>query len=429
LITKQKRLGWIAEYVIYRCLETGFRLLPVSLCYRIGMVLGRWSFQLLPKRRTAVIRNLTIAYGDKLEKSEIITLAKEVFSCNGGNLISVIKTATMSREAIEACVEIEGGEQIETFAKENDGCILILPHMGNWEIGARLNEITYGDRLSGALYRPLNNPLMDNLVKQRRESSKTSLFARSHGVSAPLKLIRKKGVLGILADQRAGKAGIITPFFGRLTSFAPPPEIYKKRTACGLMSLSIETISPGRWKAIYKVEACKKTDISTADVAVIIENLMDVSPKDCFWMQDRWRLEKKPLMLQGKQPIQYPRVLHSSTIKKHSFAIYLEAIPENDRPVIERLALHRPDIQLHVYTPAEQVLEHCNMHQAPALDSPEFEDFLSNALCKSFLDLLLLPQSYQAPEREACLTRIYPFDPARLAASLEALGLPESPYA
>ena len=193
MAAKKKTLLWKIEYFIFLALETLFRAIPVSVCYRIGSTLGSLSYHLVKKRRLAVIRNITIAYAGELDKKGVIALSKQIFACNGGNLVASIKTATMSLTAIKKCVTIEGGDIIERFTKENNGLIIILPHMGNWEIGIRMNEITYGDRESGAMYRPLNNPYLDALVKKRRQHSKAHLFSRKDGMTAPLHLIRKQG--------------------------------------------------------------------------------------------------------------------------------------------------------------------------------------------------------------------------------------------
>lgn len=414
--------------MIYRCLETTFGLIPISLCYRLGQWIGTLSYYIASNRRASVLRNLTIAYADQLSQEEINQLAKDVFATNGGNLLSSVKSATMSKNAVQKCVTIEGGEILEQFAKENNGAILVLPHMGNWEVGARLNELTYGDRSSGAMYRPLNNPYIDNLVKRRREASGTQLFARKDSMPDALQLIRDGGILGILADQRAGKAGIITPFFGRLTSFAPLPDIYKRRTKCGIISLSIESVSPGHWKATYKAEATKETKLNTADIAGIIERLMNVSPADCFWMQDRWKLERKPLRLLGKLPIQQGLLSHSK-IKVSLFAIYIETFQSEFTPTLQLLASSRPDLQLVIFSPQPFSAEgNWKLQDCPAIDdSSKFSSFIQRELNQQFYDLLLVPSNTPSSSLTNLSVQHYLYDPAAMESSLHSLGLPSEP--
>ena len=198
---KNKKWSWLAEYAAYRSLEFFFRFIPVSICFRFGELLGLLAFRLIAKRRKAVLRNLRIAFGDQQSKQELEKLAIDVFKCTSGNLVASIKTATMSVESLRKCLTIEGAENVEKFVKENDGGIYLLPHMGNWEVCARLNELVYPELPNGGMYRPLDNPYIDKVVKNRREFSGTSLYARNDGMAAPLQLIRDKGFLGILAGK------------------------------------------------------------------------------------------------------------------------------------------------------------------------------------------------------------------------------------
>ncbi len=425
----KKTLLWKIEYFIFLAIETFFRIIPVSLCYRIGSLLGSLSYYFVKKRRLAVIRNLTIAYANQLDQNEVISLSKQIFACNGGNLIASIKTATMSLASIEKCVIIEGGDAIERFAQENNGAIIILPHMGNWEIGVRISAITYAGIESGAMYRPLNNPYLDALVKKRRQHSKSKLFSRNDGMIAPLQLIRQGGALGILADQRVKKGGVITPFFGRLTPFAPLPEIYKKRTKCGILSLSIQTLSPGKWKLIYTEEATKDETFTTAMVASSIERLMRLSPQDCFWMQDRWRLNKKPLLLIGKQPIQYASE-QSGIEHKYHLAIYLETVSSSHISALTRLAVHRTDIHLLILSPSacSELIPNSTFHNCPSLSSESaFLSFFEQLNESAYIDILFHPQ--RGLELPASM-HSHPcyINPESLEQSLIEAGLPEQPY-
>ena len=406
-----------------------FFVLPLRICYILGSWLGLLSGKILSKRRHAVERNLLTAFGDQLSPEELKQLSKDVFRRNGGNLFASIKTATMSLDAVKKCLIIEGADQLQQFVKENDGAIIILPHMGNWEVGVRLNEIVYGDLSSGGMYRPLNNPYLDSLMKKRRQLSGSKLFARNDGMAAPLQLIRDPGVLGILADQRVGKAGQLTPFFGRLTSFSPLPQIYKRRTKCALISLAIITEAPGKWRIKYTLEADKSSEINTGDVAHIIEKLMRLSPADCFWVQDRWKLETKPLFLAGKSPIIQP-LLANSSFKKQQLGIYIDEIDPEQEPALKTLAEHRPDIELTIYSPNpnEYSSDTLNIVQCPTRnDSEAVVKFFVERHNSIFTFLLLVPSKATFAPLEELHTSIHQLDYQNLAQSLHDAGLPLQP--
>lgn len=432
MANKDKKWGWIAEYVAYSLIVFLFRFIPVSVCYRAGELLGILMPKLMPKRKRSVFRNLRIAFGKEKSKAELEELMNEVFKCTSGNLLASVKTATMSVKALKKCLTIEGADEVEKYVRENDGGIYLLPHMGNWEVCARLNEIVYPDLPNGGMYRPLNNPHIDKIVKRRREFSGTSLFARNDGMSAPLQLIRKPGFLGILADQRVGKPGQVTPFFGRLTSFSPLPQIFKKRTKCCIVGIAVITTAPGKWTVRYTLEADKQTDLNTGDVAAIMEKLMRMSPKDCFWLQDRWRMENKPLALLGKTPVIKP-LIYDHVIKKQNYAIYLDKVDDSIKKVLEQLQQHRTDIQLisfiaddsNITSPPTQ-----NFTACPSIaDSAKFLEFMKENDETQYVDLIIVPNTFDKSIEHELLTRICPVDYSDLEASVKALGLPEKAIA
>lgn len=427
--TLLQRLSWAIEYLVFRVIEQVLRLLPLSWCYRLGQLGGLILFYLVKNRREAVVRNLNIAHGDKLTPTQIYPLAKKVFSANGANLVSSVRTATMSKQQIEKCLEIEGAELLDTFLQENNGAILILSHMGNWEVAARLNEICHGSAPSAAMYRPLNNIHLDKLVKSRREASNTKLFWRKDSVSDMLRSVRDGGILGILSDQRAGKTGIVVPFFGKLTSFAPLPAIYKKRTKSGLLSLTIKTTQPGKWKVTYTIEADKETPVNTADVANVVERIMSTSTIDCFWLQDRWRLRNKPFKIEGKTPVQHG-LNTSSIVKPTPFALYVENTLDLDLAIIESLEKYRADQKLVIFTSSDTTI---NLPNTPIIKLPsfsrerEFTIELEKHFTNTFYDFILLPTGFKLSLSLPYKCQSFPYNLRDLTSSFKNLGMIDSP--
>lgn len=384
-------------------------------------MLGLLTRLLIKKRKLAVERNLRIAFGESKSDEELLSMSKEVFRRTGGNLLSAIKTATMPIGSIQKHLTIECSEEIRAFLDRNDGGILLLPHMGNWEMITKLAQIVYQDIDPGSMYRPLNNPYIDKLLKNRRENAGTHLFARDDGMAATLQFIRNKGLLSILADQRVGKAGQLTHFFGRLTSFSPLPHIYKKRTQCGIMGLAVITTAPGKWTIRHTFEVEKDTDINTGDVAQIMQRLMEQSPEDCFWLQDRWRLEKKPLKLLGKEPIIQP-MLSSPDFKPQHSGIYIEQVSEEQKSALQALATHRPDFKLICFSPSSINLENIECVVTSRItQTSEFSSYITEQ--HKNLDILFIPKGNE--EVTLPNTLVYPLDYNDLMKSLHIAGLPE----
>lgn len=307
--TGNPNTGDYLTYGIYRITETILRLLPMGAVCIIGSCLGQLAYHLMPRRRAIVMRNLRIVYGDHLDLPKIRALARKTFRHSGLNLIASIPASTMSNDELVERVEIEGLEHYLNAQNQGKGCILLLAHMGNWEILTQLTVLVPEIKALGSLYRPLNNPILDKLVKRRRQSKGAKLYSREDGFTKPITHLKQGGTLGCIADQSAGKHGMMVPFFGKQSSMTNLPALLHRKTQAPIIPLSMCTVAPGKWKVIVQPaievpDAIKKdTYQTTIQCARAYEKLMTQSPADVLWMHNYWRGGKRTaLKARGQIP-------------------------------------------------------------------------------------------------------------------------------
>ena len=83
-----KKLQWGIEYAVYRAGEIGMAILSAEQVFSLGHYLGLLMFHTYRSRRAIVIRNLRMAYGNEMSLEDIKSLAHEVFTRSGSNLLS-----------------------------------------------------------------------------------------------------------------------------------------------------------------------------------------------------------------------------------------------------------------------------------------------------------------------------------------------------
>lgn len=298
-----------SAYAAYRVTEAILRLLPMEVVCIVGSCMGQIAYFLMPLRRAIVTRNLRIAYGKKIPLWQIKSLARKNFRHTGSNLIASIPASVISNEELKQRVEIEGLDNLLKALKQDKGCILLLAHMGNWEILTQLKILVPEIESLGSLYRPLDNPLLNRLIKRRRQSKEAKLFSRDDGFNKPIKHIKAGGTLGCIADQNAGKHGMAVPFFGKLSSMTNLPALLHRKTKAPIIPLSMCMTKKGFWKVVFKPvisisdEAKKDTYQVTLRCAQAYEDLMSESPADVLWMHNYWRGAKRAaLKIRGQIP-------------------------------------------------------------------------------------------------------------------------------
>lgn len=305
---KKKRSIWKskAEYFLFRIVEGAIQLLPPRFADALGVLLGKIAYYLVPSRRRIVERNFRIAW--ELQEDELRHATKLCMETCGANLLGGVRCGKMSDAEIAQCVEIEGAEILQEAARAGKGVIVALAHMGNWEILARLGPLVKPGNKFGAYFRPLDNPFMNQLIARRRTRNGMTLFSKENSFGQAASFLREGGILGILSDQNAGKAGEYCTFFGRNTSCSPLPSLLHKRTDAPVFFASVARLGIARWKVVIHQH---DHHADTPSIMQGIEKALRVSPVDGFWLQDRWKIVTRwPLLPMSRKSCFTPATKH-----------------------------------------------------------------------------------------------------------------------
>jgi KDO2-lipid IV(A) lauroyltransferase len=205
-------------------------------------------------------------------------------------MLSLAYTARLSPDRLKDVLRVENIELLEQTLAKGRGVVLLLAHMGNWELLSRMVHFFPAGSKAGAMYRHLNNIPLDRRTRKRREADGTKMFSKNEGFHQVTGFLREGGIVGILADQRTGRHGDLVPFFGRLTRSSPLPSLLARRSKSGLLALSLVTESPGKWRA----EFLPVNAATTADCMETLEQTIRRSPIDVFWLQERWKFLCNP---------------------------------------------------------------------------------------------------------------------------------------
>ncbi len=265
-------------------------LLPGPWVFRFGELLGGLAWHIMPQRRNIVMRNLRIVFAGEKTLAEIRAIARETFCRSGANLISAAHSARLTPDDLKEVIEIENLELLEKAHATGKGVVLLLAHMGNWEILSRIVHLFPPGSKTGAFYRPLNNELLDERILRRRQADGTRMFSKRDPFHQVTGFLRDGGIVGVLADQRVGEQGDWVRFFGKRSRSSPLPGLLARRAKSEVLALSLITMQPGKWKAVLMPVEAPPT---TQHCMSALETAMRAGLIDVFWLQERWRLKIK----------------------------------------------------------------------------------------------------------------------------------------
>ena len=382
--------------MLYRLLRRLVSVLPVKVSFMIGGLLGIMAYYILQPYRRLAIRNLTIAFGEEKTPQEIRREARRHFFSLGANLLSSIKVLTLDEKSALSLFEIEDVAIIERQRAKAEGTILAIAHLGNWECLSQLYYL-YGRQRQAVIYQRIGNRYIDAHMRKIRAQHHIEPLERKSGIGKAARLLQTGGGVGLLIDQHAGDGGLWTPLFHRLASTSPLAGTLACRTGVRVIFASVQTTGIGRWKLKFK-EICPPGQSDpraiTAKLNQALQAAIEASPKDWFWVHNRWKTPKPAFLLEG-----YKRGVYLQKTQKPGLLV--ETMPvANPWPSDELLPIAAEPLQDSMLKPFKILIRSSNWLGDAVMSIPSVKA-IKNGRPDAHITLL-------APEKLADLWRSIP---------------------
>lgn len=198
---------------------------------QIGKLAGAFMYYARHPVRHTVETNLALAFPDwPPEKQQQMTRATLIENCKLTLELTYLWTRPAS-DGKQLIRHIHGEDTFDRALQDPRGLLLILPHLGNWEL---TNHYLMAKTPLTALYKPVSLPDVEAQVKAARSLGETHMVPTNQsGVKELMRALKKGGVSVILPDQSppAG-SGQFAELFG-LPAYTSPlvPKLLSKTNA------------------------------------------------------------------------------------------------------------------------------------------------------------------------------------------------------
>lgn len=298
-MAKQGKLQTLLEYAAAKSVLTTLGYLPAQTAMSAGRMMGKLAYALAADLRRTGATNLRLAFPEKSE-AERARLLRECFDNLGRQLGLFSQFSTRSLEELQNLTEPHGLEHLDA-AKANSGLILFTAHLGAWELTS-FGPALFGHSFS-FLVRRIDNPRIEDLIDRVRIRFGNKTIDKLSAARSMVKLLRSKGILGLLPDLNTLDAeAIFVDFFGvpAATNFI-------------VAKLALRTQSPiipifAPWseeKRKYLLLIGRPVSIEptgdededvrrlTATLSQVIENQIRQYPGQWLWIHKRWKTRPK----------------------------------------------------------------------------------------------------------------------------------------
>ena len=189
------------------------------------------------------------------------------------------------------------------------GLVALIPHFTMIEALGQMPQ-NFSDEIPkmAAIYRPLDNPAVDQWVKNSRQRFGIILLSRKKDMLKAKTILSEGGCLTILYDQNAGNTGALITLFDRIVSATNLPGIMANKYGS-----QVVVVYPRR-TSFWRADLCfhfMKCDTDPVDITVEsnawLENYLRSSDEACeewLWSHKRWKNQDVParrLRLQQKK--------------------------------------------------------------------------------------------------------------------------------
>ena len=238
------------EYAAVATSRALMRLLPMRAVLLLGTLLGRVFHAIDRGHRRLALSNLEAAFPLRT-RQERAAIARDMFAHFGRLLTVLLKFSTLSRQQMMARVEFEGEDRVVAAHALDRGVLLFTGHFGYWEINALVHALEL--QPMAVLARPLDNPLLHDLLEDVRGRTGNSVIYRRGAIRRVLRALAANQAVALLIDQHIQTAdAVYVEFFNRPAATTSALAALALRTGAPVIPVFALPLPGGRFRMVYE---------------------------------------------------------------------------------------------------------------------------------------------------------------------------------
>lgn len=279
-----------AEYCVASALIGALRILPVGASERLARGAMAMLDRLYPKLRRVGRINLSFAIPE-LNREQRERVLDGVFHSVARLLVALARFPDLNARNIGKWIAYEGLENYQAAKSKGRGILVATAHFGNWELSAFAHALM--TEPMKVMIRPLDNPLVDDLVETSRKLSGNTLLEKKDAARAVIKALRNNEAVGILIDQNTTPSeGVFIDFFGKKACAGSAFVKLAHHTGAAVLpgfALWDETTRRYILHFLPEVPMTGDVEADTQRVHSVFERVIRQRPEQWMWIHRRWK--------------------------------------------------------------------------------------------------------------------------------------------
>ena len=266
--------------------------LPRFLTLLIGRLTGRFLYYFFPLRKKVALINIKIAFPKKSNR-DIKKILKECYLHFGMLMSDFLRLPILNQKNINNLIKLDN--QTKILLKENNPCIIMTGHIGNWELF--LPIFGYNNYAATGVAKTQRSKAGDRFFNWIRGCKNTMIIASKNNPVKELNKAFEKGYnLIFISDQNAGSKGTKNYLFNAPTYTPKGAAFFNVKNDSPILYITITmdsdytyTITSKKLDFLFKDDS-KNQKISDINEAYNkeLESSIIKYPEQYFWFHKKW---------------------------------------------------------------------------------------------------------------------------------------------
>ncbi|UCD91102.1 MAG: lysophospholipid acyltransferase family protein [Desulfobacterales bacterium] len=249
------------------------RHLPVRVCHWLGKVVVLVVYAFSRNDRKGLSFNLSIALNRSQDDPVIRKTVRQIFLNYGQYMADFFLIPQLPSHKVKTFfATIEGEDVLQKALANGRGAILLLAHLGNWEIGgSMLRAMNYPIAVVAMAH---NTTATDILVNRVRYDKGIKVFHVDRSLFSSidiLRYLRNNGIVAISGDKDFYNNGRPVTYFGKTVSFPLGPVVMAMNSGADLIPAFVLKQPDGKYFGV--LEEAIPLDLEGDRYEIIDKNL------------------------------------------------------------------------------------------------------------------------------------------------------------
>jgi len=280
--------------------------LPVRVSYAGAALAANVAWHFMPVQRANAIANMRRVLGPQRRRAAS-RVARQSFVNYAKYAVDFIRMPELSAGQLAARFEFDEWERYEAALARGRGCILVLMHFGNWDIGGAVLA-RRGYAFNAIAETQEHGPLNDALIAARTKHG-IRLIPMEKAATGIIRAMRRNETLAILIDRPLDDGGVEVEFFGAPIRVPGGPARIALRTGARVIAVSQVRSHPWRDRvrviADFTIELPDTGD-ADRDVQLLTRRIMAAHERVIRRYPEQWYMFRRMWPAEAAEPVLQP---------------------------------------------------------------------------------------------------------------------------